>query len=60
MQLYSYFVSQFSEFYRHNPFLLLLNECLFLFISLSTQSENFWIYPRTLSYCVLRVYSDDP
>jgi hypothetical protein len=25
---------------------LLLNECLFLFISLSTQSGNFWIYPR--------------
>jgi hypothetical protein len=26
---------------------LLLNECLLLFISLSTQSGNFWIHPRT-------------
>jgi hypothetical protein len=25
---------------------LLLNECLLLFISLSTQSGNFWIHPR--------------
>jgi hypothetical protein len=25
---------------------LLLNECLLLFISLSTQSGNFWIQPR--------------
>jgi hypothetical protein len=34
---------------------LLLNECLLLFISLSTQSGNFWIYPRiyTFSKCVL-------
>jgi hypothetical protein len=34
---------------------LLLNECLLLFISLSTQSGNFWIHPRirvlTLIYC---------
>jgi len=29
--------------------MLFLNECLllFLFISLSTQSGNFWIHPRT-------------
>jgi hypothetical protein len=25
---------------------LLLKECLLLFISLSTQSGNFWIHPR--------------
>jgi hypothetical protein len=32
------------------PFVLLFNECLLLllFISLSTQSGNFWIHPRTL------------
>jgi hypothetical protein len=30
---------------------LLLNECLLLlFISLSTKSGNFWIYPRTLHF----------
>jgi hypothetical protein len=27
---------------------LLLNECLFLFICLSTQSGDFWIHPRTV------------
>jgi hypothetical protein len=27
---------------------LLLNDCLLLFISLSTQSGNFWIHPRIL------------
>jgi hypothetical protein len=33
---------------------LLLNECLLLlFISLSTQSGNFWIYPRIL--LILRI-----
>jgi hypothetical protein len=26
--------------------MLLLNECFLLFISLSTQSRNFWIHPR--------------
>jgi hypothetical protein len=34
---------------------LLLNECL-LFISLSTQSGNFWIHPRTLGL-LLKVHS---
>jgi len=29
--------------------MLLLNECLMLFISLSTQSGNFWIHPRSSS-----------
>jgi len=28
------------------PFVLLLNECLLLFMLLSTQSGNFWIHPR--------------
>jgi len=50
MQLYRYFVSQRSEFCRHDPLVLLLNECLLLFISLSTQSGNFWIHPRTYLY----------
>jgi hypothetical protein len=48
-------VSQSSEFCHHNPFVLLLNECLFLllFISLSTQSGNFWIYNHTLNFLLL-------
>jgi hypothetical protein len=29
---------------------LLLNECLLLFISLSTQCGNFWIHPRTIFF----------
>jgi hypothetical protein len=32
---------------------LLLNECLLLFTSLSTQSGNFWIHPRTVGHNVL-------
>jgi hypothetical protein len=44
VQLYRYFVSQYSEFCRHNPLLFLI-ECLLLFISLSTQSGNFWLHP---------------
>jgi len=33
---------------------LLLNECLLLFISLSIQSGNFWIHPRSVtSYAAL-------
>jgi hypothetical protein len=32
--------------FASKPFLLLLNECLLLFISVSTQSGNFWIRPR--------------
>jgi hypothetical protein len=43
VQLYRYFVSQSSEFCRHNP-LCCFSTCL-LFISLSTQSENFWMHP---------------
>jgi hypothetical protein len=38
VQLYRYFVSQHSEFCHHNPLYCLL------FISLSTQSGNFWIH----------------
>jgi hypothetical protein len=39
------------------PFVLLLNECLFLLllISLSTQSRNFWIHPRI--FCFLNIRS---
>jgi hypothetical protein len=34
--------------------LLLLNECLLLFMSLSTQSGTFWIHPRMIAfYCVV-------
>jgi hypothetical protein len=33
------------------PFVLLLNWCLLLFISLSTQSGNFWIHP--LLFCAI-------
>jgi len=43
MQLYRSFVSQSTEFCRHN--LLCCFSMSVLFISLSTQSENFWIQP---------------
>jgi len=36
------------------PFLSLLSECLLLFISLSTQSGNFWLHSRTLQGYVRR------
>jgi hypothetical protein len=41
-------VSQSSEFCRYNLLCFLLNECLLLllFVSLLTQSGNFWIHPR--------------
>jgi hypothetical protein len=39
---------------KKKPFVLLLNECLLLFISLLTQSGNFWIQPR-IAYPVLKV-----
>jgi hypothetical protein len=47
MQLYRYFVSQSSEFCRHNP-LRCFSTSVFFFavISLSSQSGNFWIHPR--------------
>jgi hypothetical protein len=36
--------------------MLLLNECLSLvFISLSTQSGNFWIHPRVTNMAVLQI-----
>jgi hypothetical protein len=44
-----YFVSQSSEFCRHNPLCCISTSAVFLlFISLSTQSGNFWIHPRSL------------
>jgi hypothetical protein len=47
VHLYRYFMSQSSEFCRHNPLCCFSTSvyCCFL-ISLSTQSGNFWIYPR--------------
>jgi hypothetical protein len=57
VQLYRYFVSQSSEFCRHNPFVLFLNECLLLlrYISLSTQSGNFLIH---LHFTVVTILSE--
>jgi len=54
VQFYRCFVSHYSEFYRHDPFVLLLNKCLLLllFISLWTPSGNFWIHPRILVACI--------
>jgi hypothetical protein len=48
MQLSRYFVSQSSEFCRHNPLCCFSTSVylLLLFISLSTQSGNFLIHPR--------------
>jgi hypothetical protein len=43
-------------------FVLLLNECLLLFISLSTQSGNFWIHPRKYEYLskvLIKLWTDD-
>jgi hypothetical protein len=37
LQLYRYFVSQYSDFCRHNPFVLLLNE-LFVVVHFVTDS----------------------
>jgi hypothetical protein len=36
--------------------MLPLNECLLLFISLSTQSGNFWIHPRTFAGNIKMLY----
>jgi len=50
--LYRYSVSQSSEFCRHNPLCCFSMSVLFfllLFISLSTQSGNFWIHPRMMA-----------
>jgi len=52
VRLYRYFVSQSSEFCRHNP---LCCFSMLLFISLSTQSGNFWIDPRILKETVERM-----
>jgi hypothetical protein len=47
VQLYRYFVSQSSEFYRHNPLCCFSTSVFFGgVIYLSIQSGNFWIYPR--------------
>jgi len=49
VQLYRYFVSQSSDFCRHNSLCCFSTSILLLllFISLLTQSGNFWIHPRT-------------
>jgi hypothetical protein len=49
MQFYCYFVSQSSEFCHHNPLCCFSTSvyCRLFFISLSTQSGNFWIHRRT-------------
>jgi hypothetical protein len=43
-QSYRYFVSLVS--FAAVILYMLFSECLLLFISLSTQSGNFWIHPR--------------
>jgi len=48
VQLCRYFVSQSSESCSHKPYVLLLNECLFLL----TQSGNFWIHAPTTPVAV--------
>jgi hypothetical protein len=47
MQFYHCFVSQYSEFCRHNPFCCFSTSLLLLFTLLSTQSGNFWIHVYT-------------
>jgi hypothetical protein len=50
VQLYRYYVSQSGEFCRHNPLCCFSTSvyCCKRIFSLSTQSGNFWIYPRIL------------
>jgi hypothetical protein len=45
VQLYRPFVSQSNEFCCYNPLCCFSTRLLLLFISLSTQSGNFWIHP---------------
>jgi hypothetical protein len=55
MQFYGYFVSQSSEFCRHNPLCYFSTSVYCCFISLPTQSGNFWIHPRVVcqvTYCM--------
>jgi hypothetical protein len=46
VQLYRYFVSQSSEFCRHNP-LCSFSASVYCCKLVWTQSGNFWIHPRT-------------
>jgi hypothetical protein len=51
VHFYRYFLSQSSDFCRHNPLFCFSTSVLSLFlISLTTQSGKFWIYPRTQGY----------
>jgi hypothetical protein len=54
VQLYNHFVSQYSEFCRHNPFVA--SQRLFIVVSVyfvMTQSGNFWIHPRVFLHSVI-------
>jgi len=54
MQLYRYFVSQSSEFCRHNPFCCFSTSVYCCCYFVMTQSRNFWIYPRICSLFVFQ------